>query len=248
MFGGEKMQHIGILTDARWSSSPGGTGLGRYFVIPSTSWGFLRTANKPKKLEWREYKEVYPNLPIFLPSKATERKIILKKDSLTILGRYLRRRLPCRSWRKNWGLPALSCKMEHGKAPLQAERSPYTQALALWDELGLQGWLDEDEQTIKTLGVRVAAQGEYAVRQTFDGTVWIGSKDYREASWKDFAGFAHTLKLGGFTVYTRLPSCFRGAVSAESKAGGPLRHGADQLERARAKGSESAEIQVIQAD
>ena len=27
------------------------------------------------------------------------------------------RRLPCRSWRKNWGLPALSCKMEHGKAP-----------------------------------------------------------------------------------------------------------------------------------
>ncbi len=79
---------------------------------------------------------------------------------------------------------------------------------------GLQGWLDEDEQTIKTLGVRVAAQGEYAVRQTFDGTVWIGSKDYREASWKDFAGFAHTLKLGGFTVYTRLP----GPVPEEQSA------------------------------
>ena len=30
-------------------------------------------------------------------------------------------------------------------------------------------------------------------------------KDYREAKWKDFAGFAHTLILGGFTVYTRLP-------------------------------------------
>ena len=74
--------------------------------------------------------------------------------------------------------------------------------------------MDEDEQTIKTIGVRVAAQGEYAVRQTFDGAVWIGSKDYREASWKDFAGFAHTLKLGGFTVYTRLP----GPVSEEQSA------------------------------
>ena len=97
---------------------------------------------------------------------------------------------------------------------MTGRESPYTQALALWDELGLQGWLDEDEQTIKTLGVRVAAQGEYAVRQTFDGAVWIGSKDYREASWKDFAGFAHTLKLGGFTVYTRLP----GPVPEEQSA------------------------------
>ena len=97
---------------------------------------------------------------------------------------------------------------------MTGRESSYTQALALWDELGLQGWLDENEQTIKTLGVRVAAQGEYAVRQTFDGAVWIGSKDYREASWKDFAGFAHTLKLGGFTVYTRLP----GPVPEEQSA------------------------------
>lgn len=51
-----------------------------------------------------------------------------------------------------------------------------------------------------------------------------------------------------YRLYPLAGSCFRGAVSAESKAGGPLRHGADQLERARAKGSESAEIQVIQAD
>ena len=60
--------------------------VGPVFRYPIDLWGFLRTANKPKKLEWREYKEVYPNLPIFLPAKATERKIILKKDSLTILG------------------------------------------------------------------------------------------------------------------------------------------------------------------
>ena len=81
------------------------------------------------------------------------------------------------------------------------------------------------------------------------GAVWIGSKDYREAKWKDFAGFAHTLKLGGFTVYTRLP----GPVPEEQA------ERRKQLEALSAmvqiswkepenKAAESAEIQVIQAD
>lgn len=94
MFGGEKMQHIGILTDGTVVIVTRRDRVGPVFRYPIDFWGFLRTANKPKKLEWREY------------------------------------------------------------------------------------------------------------------------KDYREASWKDFAGFAHTLKLGGFTVYTRLP----GPVPEEQSA------------------------------
>lgn len=101
MFGGEKMQHIGILTDGTVVIVTRRDRVGPVFRYPIDFWDFLRTANKPKKLEWREYKEVYPNLPIFLPPKTTERKIVLKKDSLTILGRYLHRRLPCRGWRKS---------------------------------------------------------------------------------------------------------------------------------------------------
>ena len=75
------------------------------------------------------------------------------------------------------------------------------------------------------------------MRQPFDGAVWIGSRDYREANWKDFAGFAHTLKLGDFTVYTRLP----GPVPEEQSA---------QRAKLRAgeKDGESAEIQAAQAD
>ena len=181
--------------------------VGPVFRYPIDFWGFLRTANKPKKLEpWREYKEVYPNLPIFLPPKTTERKIILKKDSLTILDSVFTPPFTLPQLAEKLGPARIVLQNGTRKSPITGRESPYTQALALWDELGLQGWLDEDEQIIKTLGVRVAALGEYAVRQTFDGAVWIGSKDYREASWKDFAGFAHTLKLGGFTVYTRLPS------------------------------------------
>ena len=141
MFGGEKMQHIGILTDGTVVIVTRRDKVGPVFRYPIDFWGFLRMANKPKKLEWREYKEVYPNLPIFLPPKATERKIILKKDSLTILGRYLRRRLPFRSFRKSWGPPALSCKMEHGKAPLQAERVPIPRPLLCGTSLDYRaGW------------------------------------------------------------------------------------------------------------
>ena len=205
MFGGEKMQHIGILTDGTVVIVTRRDRVGPVFRYPIDFWGFLRSANKPKKLEWREYKEVYPNLPIFLPPKATEQKIILKKDSLTILGAVFTPPFTLSQLAEKLGPARIVLQNGTRKSPITGRESPYTQALALWDELGLQGWLDEDEQTIKTLGVRVAAQGEYAVRQTFDGAVWIGSKDYREASWKDFGGVAHTLQLGGFTVYTRLP-------------------------------------------
>ena len=144
------------------------------FRYPIDFWGFLRTANKPKKLEpWRvEYKEFYPNLPIFLPSKATEQKIILKKGQPDHSGVSVYTAVyPFPACGKAGVRPALSCKMEHGKAPLQARESLYPGTCFVGRAWQLQGWLDEDEQTIKTLGVRVAAQGEYAVRQTFDGTV-----------------------------------------------------------------------------
>lgn len=206
MFGGENMQHIGMLTDGTVVIVTRRDRVRPVFRYPTDFWGFLRSANKPKKLEpWREYGEVYPNLPIFLPPKTTERKIVLKKDSLTILGAVFTPPFTLSQIAEKLGPARIVLQNGTRKSPITGRESPYTQALALWDELGLQCWLDEDEQTIKTLGVRVAEQGEYAVRQPFDGAVWIGSKDYREAKWKDFAGFAHTLILGGFTVYTRLP-------------------------------------------
>ena len=73
MFGGEKMQHIGILTDGTVVIVTRRDRVGPVFRYPIDFWGFLRTANKPKKLEpWREYKEVYPNLPIFLADEEPE--------------------------------------------------------------------------------------------------------------------------------------------------------------------------------
>ena len=70
MFGGEKMQHIGMLTDGTVVIVTRRDGVGPVFRYPIDFWKFLRTANKPKKLEpWREYAETYPNLPFFLPGE-----------------------------------------------------------------------------------------------------------------------------------------------------------------------------------
>ena len=55
MFGGEKMQHIGILTDGTVVIVIRRDRVGPVFRYPIDFWGFLRTANKPNKLErWRD--------------------------------------------------------------------------------------------------------------------------------------------------------------------------------------------------
>ena len=73
MFGGEKMQHIGMLTDGTVVIVTRRHRVGPVFRYPTDFWGFLRTANKPRKLEpWREYQETYPNLPFFLPGQEPE--------------------------------------------------------------------------------------------------------------------------------------------------------------------------------
>ncbi len=73
MFGGEKLQHIGALTDGTVVIVTRRSGAGPVFRYPADFWGFLRTANKPCTLEpWREYRETYPNLPAFLPGKEPE--------------------------------------------------------------------------------------------------------------------------------------------------------------------------------
>ena len=75
MFGGEKLQHIGILTDGTVVLVTRRNGVGPVFRYPTDFWGFLRAAHRPRKLEpWREYGEMYPNLPVFLPPKDTDVK------------------------------------------------------------------------------------------------------------------------------------------------------------------------------
>ena len=73
MFGGEKLRHIGMLTDGTVVIVTRRDRVGPVFRYPTDFWGFLRTANKPRRLEpWREYRELYPHIPFFLPGEEPE--------------------------------------------------------------------------------------------------------------------------------------------------------------------------------
>ena len=75
---------------------------------------------------------------------------------------------------------------------------------AIWDELGIQGCLDENESEIRILAVCLAPHPKNLSRWEFDGVVQIGGKDYRKAAWEPW-GLAQKLQLEQFTVYTCLP-------------------------------------------
>ena len=144
--------------------------VGRHFVIPSTSLGFLH--GKQSQKSWNgesTKKEVYPNLPTSCRPRPQSKKSFSKRQP-DHPGGGICRRLPClASPARKMGRPALSCKMDTEKPHYRPRESLYP-GTCFVDELGLQGWLDEDERPIKTLGVRVADRREYAVRRHLTGT------------------------------------------------------------------------------
>ena len=212
MFGGEKMQHIGILTDGTVVIVTRRDRVGPVFRYPIDFWGFLRTQTSPKSWNGGSTTK-YTRSALLSTVQGHGSKNYSEKRQPDHPGVGVYAAIyPFSAYGKAGVRPHCPAKW-NGKPHYRP--SAYTQALALSGRAWTTGLVDEDEQSIKTIGVRVAAQGGYADQQkTFDGAVWIGSKDYREDSWKDFAGFAHTLKLGGFTVYTRLP----GPVPEEQSA------------------------------
>ena len=116
MFGGEKMQHIGILTDGTVVIV---TRRDRLAGVP-LSHRLLGLPSDGKQAQKAGMAGVQRSIPksAHLPTAQGHRaKNHSQKRQPDHPGSVLRRRLPCRSWRKSWGLPTLSCKMEHGKAP-----------------------------------------------------------------------------------------------------------------------------------
>lgn len=68
MFGGDSLQHIGLLTDGTVVLVLRRHMVGPVVCWPLDFWGFLRGAGKPRTLApWQEYRERYPDLPVTLP-------------------------------------------------------------------------------------------------------------------------------------------------------------------------------------
>ena len=205
MFGSEKLEHVGVLRDGTVVLTTLRAGVGQVIHYPVDFWSFLRTANKSKKLEhWRHYKEIYPDLPFDLPPKEPEIKAALKKNGLTICGKFLAPPFSLSQMVEALG-PARMDLQDQLQLNLETEeetRPPFV--CAIWDELGIQGCLDENESEIRILAVCLAPHPKNLSRWEFDGVVQIGGKDYRKAAWEPW-GLAQKLQLEQFTVYTCLP-------------------------------------------
>ena len=118
MFGGEKCSTLEYSPMARWSSLPGGIRSGRCFVIPSTSGGFLRTANKAQKLEpWREYKKCTRICPSFYRPRPRSEKSLSKDSPDHSGGQCLHRRLPFAACGKAGARPHCPAKWNTEKVP-----------------------------------------------------------------------------------------------------------------------------------
>lgn len=170
---------------------------------PEDFWGFLRRANKPKKLgKWLRYRDPYPNIPHTLPPK--EQQLIVKKDCLVVCGKKLVPPFTLEQVTDALGAARVVVKSGVRRDAASGVEHPYTALYFVWDALGIQGRVNGEETEIEAFSICLFPHERNLPKNMFDGDVLIGGGDYTEASWESF-GSIHTLKLGGFTLFTRLP-------------------------------------------
>lgn len=203
MFGPHKPDEIAALPDGRVVIITKQSKVGSVLHEPEDFWGFLRTANKPKKLgKWLRYHDLYPDIPNTLPSK--EQQFIVKKDRLMVCGKKLSPPFTLKQVTAVLGPARIVVKQGVRRDAATSEERPYTVLYCVWDELGIQGRLNDEETEIETFFICLSPHESNLTSKQFDGDVLIGEKDYLEAVWEPF-GCIQTCKLGGFTLFTRLP-------------------------------------------
>lgn len=206
MFGLEKLQHIGVLTDGTVVLVTRRNGVGQVFRYPTNFWEFLRAASKPKKLEqWREYPSTYPDIPFVLPPQQSARKkpaVAVKKDHLELFGKRLTPPFLLQEVTEALGTARIDIHDGVRRDAATGEERPYVAIYYVWDELGVQGRVDDGETEIESFSLCLMPHPRNLPRTQFAGELRIGGKDYRDAKWEPFGSLAVKAVLGGFTLYT----------------------------------------------
>ena len=71
MFGSEKLEHIGRLSDGRVVLTTLRSHVGQVVHFPADFWNFLRSASRPQTLEpMQPYETLYPDIPLTLPERS----------------------------------------------------------------------------------------------------------------------------------------------------------------------------------
>lgn len=75
----------------------------------------------------------------------------------------------------------------------------------VWDEIGIYGWLNDQCTEIEAFGICIVHHERNLPSGLYDGSIKIGTKDYRECKWKFDCYFAQEIKKGCFLIVTLLP-------------------------------------------
>lgn len=203
MFGPCKPEQIAALPDGRVVIVTQQRKAGSVIHEPEDFWGFLRLANKPKRLgKWLRYSTRYPDIPNTLPPKKGQ--FVVKKDCLVFCGKKLVPPFTLEKATDALGAARVVVKSGVRKDAATGVEHPYTTLYYVWDTLGIQGRVNDEETEIEAFSICLSPHERNLPVKPFDGEVLIGGVDYTEAGWEAF-GSINILKLGGFTLFTRLP-------------------------------------------
>ena len=118
MFGGEKMQHIGILTDGTVVIVTRRDRVGPVFRYPIDFWGLPADGKQAQKAGMAGVQRSVPESAHLSAAQGHRAKNHSQKRQSDHPGGGIYAAVyPVAAGGKSWGPPALSCKMEHGKAP-----------------------------------------------------------------------------------------------------------------------------------
>lgn len=194
MFGLEKLQHIGVLTDGAVVLVTRCSGVGQVFRYSTDFWGWLRNAGKPKKLEqWRKYQAAYPDIPFALPPPQSARKksvMAVNKDPLELFGKRLTPPFLLQEVTDALGTARIAVHDGLRKDAATGEEHPYAAIYYVWDDLGIQGRVDDGETEIESFSLCLTPHPRNYPSQQFTGELRIGGKDYREFKWESFGSLA----------------------------------------------------------
>lgn len=122
------------------------------------------------------------------------KEIIIQKDHIIVMGQAL---YP----------PFLidEVKSVLGEGRLVPPSSKYENSQYVWDELGIQGWMNEEGSQITFFQIIIAPYERNLPEHIYDGRILIGKKDYRECKWKMDLYFSQVIRQGCFELATLLP-------------------------------------------
>lgn len=186
-----KLQCIAALPDGRYVITYRSK-KGQIIGLTNDIFDFLRKNTKVGNAYWLPYFTPYPNISSELPKLKKEECIILNEDSLTIFGKTITKPFRYEDFSVLLGRSRI---LEH-KSGLSI----------VWEDLGLEGFLSDDETRIERLVIATGPSERHHIRtKFFSFPLFIGDKYYMDVQYNVIDKVIDTINYGCFSIQLSLP-------------------------------------------